>query len=103
VVSQAATSNSPCVKLAPAVNKLPSLITVASTQDIHSHTTLVYLPLKPIFFHQSLNPVDVEYYSTASPGRCRVLLSSPLQDDVEYSYHRLSRLMSSITITASPD
>ncbi|PNX55878.1 hypothetical protein L195_g049511, partial [Trifolium pratense] len=35
-------------------NKLPSLITVASTQGLHSDTTLVYLHLKLTFLHQSL-------------------------------------------------
>ncbi|PNY03134.1 hypothetical protein L195_g026457, partial [Trifolium pratense] len=62
------------------------------TQDLHSHTTLVYLHLKPRFLHQSLKPV----YPLCLPPCNRVFLAPPLQADVEYYYHRLSRPMSSI-------
>ncbi|MCI57202.1 hypothetical protein A2U01_0078453, partial [Trifolium medium] len=52
-------------------------------------------------YHRLSRPVS-SIITTASPGRCRVLLPPPLQADVEYYYHRLYRLMLSILTTASP-
>ncbi|PNX61870.1 hypothetical protein L195_g052678, partial [Trifolium pratense] len=68
-------------------NKLPSLITVASTQDLPSYTTLVYLHLKPRFLHQSLKPADVEYSNHRLSRMMLSIISPPLQADLHRNLH----------------